>query len=139
MKNENLIRVAAAWCVLAGAGLACGQFAIPWSTIDNGGASVSNGAFRVRGTVGQPDAAAARANGQFSNTGGYWAPPPPSCVGDLNTDGVVNTGDLTMFLGRFGNAAAPGSPEAIADFNADGIVNTADLTVFLGRFGSFCF
>lgn len=139
MKSETLIRVAAAMCVLAGAALAHGQFEIPWSTIDNGGGSVSNGAFRVRGTVGQFDAAAPRANGQFSNTGGYWAAPPPTCVGDLNADGAVNTADLTIFLGRFGNAATPGSPEAAADFNADGTVNTADLTVFLGRFGSFCF
>ncbi len=59
-------------------------------------------------------------------------------VSDLNFDGVVNTADLTTFLGRFGLAAPLGSEAARADVNADGVVNTADLTFFLGRFGSAC-
>jgi hypothetical protein len=59
-------------------------------------------------------------------------------VSDLNFDGLVNTVDLTTFLGRFGQPAPLGSEPARADFNADGVVNTADLTFFLGRFGSAC-
>lgn len=59
-------------------------------------------------------------------------------VADLNFDGLVNTADLTTFLGRFGLTAPLGSEAARADFNADGTVNTADLTFFLGRFGSAC-
>jgi hypothetical protein len=59
---------------------------------------------------------------------------PPSCPGDLNGDGAVNTIDLTGFLGRFGTGGT-GNP---ADLNGDGSVNTADLVIFLGRFGSAC-
>jgi hypothetical protein len=61
--------------------------------------------------------------------------PPPACVGDLNGDSLVNTADLTAFLGRFGLSGPPGSP---GDFNSDGSVDTADLVTFLGRFGVTC-
>lgn len=60
---------------------------------------------------------------------------PPVCAGDLNNDGFVNVQDLTIFLGRFGNAGLPG---ATGDLNNDGAVNVADLTIFLGDFGLPC-
>ncbi|MFM9958762.1 MAG: GC-type dockerin domain-anchored protein [Phycisphaerales bacterium] len=81
----------------------------------------------------------------LTNSGGTIANPtnvvriPPPCGGaDFNGDGVVNTPDLTFFLGRFGQVATPGSLAERADFNADGVVTTPDLTFFLGRFGSVC-
>ncbi|MFM9958609.1 MAG: GC-type dockerin domain-anchored protein [Phycisphaerales bacterium] len=61
--------------------------------------------------------------------------PPPVCVGDLNSDGVVNTADLVTFLGLFGQVVTPGAP---GDFNSDGQINTTDLVTFLGRFGVPC-
>lgn len=67
-----------------------------------------------------------------------FAPPPLACLADFNADGVVNTPDLTFFIGRFRQAATPGSPAERADFNNDGTVNTPDLTFFLGRFGQLC-
>lgn len=57
------------------------------------------------------------------------------CTGDLNADGVVNTADLTTFLGLFGQFVPVNSA---GDANGDGVVNTADLTAFLGRFGVGC-
>ncbi|MFM9956801.1 MAG: hypothetical protein ACKVZJ_01885 [Phycisphaerales bacterium] len=63
-------------------------------------------------------------------------PPPPSCKGDLNNDGLRNTADLTGFLGAFGSTVPPQNPNA--DFNNDGFVNTQDLTSFLGVFGVPC-
>ncbi len=65
--------------------------------------------------------------------GGGCAPPP--CTGDLNGDGVINTGDLTQLLVRFGQSVTPGST---GDLNSDGTVNTADLTLLLVRFGTSC-
>ncbi len=54
---------------------------------------------------------------------------------DLNGDGVVNTADLTRFLGSFGASLGPG---ARGDLNADGFINTIDLTIFLGQFSLGC-
>jgi YVTN family beta-propeller protein len=60
---------------------------------------------------------------------------PPACPGDMNGDRVVNTADLTAFLGIFGATVTPGVP---GDFDGNGSVNTADLTFFLGNFGGSC-
>ncbi len=57
------------------------------------------------------------------------------CPGDSNTDGVVNTADLTVLLGSFGQSVAPC---ADGDQNADGTVNTADLVALLAMFGQAC-
>jgi hypothetical protein len=54
---------------------------------------------------------------------------------DLNSDGFINTADLTTFLGRFGTTVSPLNP---ADLNSDGVLNTADLVGFLGAFGRPC-
>jgi len=59
----------------------------------------------------------------------------PPCVGDLNGDLVVNTLDLTAFLGAFGSTQPFGSN---GDLNSDGVVNTIDLTTFLAQFGANC-
>lgn len=56
---------------------------------------------------------------------------PPSCTADLSADGRVNTIDLTIFLGAFGQSGAGLS----GDYNNDGSVNTADLVVLLAQFG----
>lgn len=115
------------------------QFTIAWSTTDGGGARVAAGQYRLAGTVGQGDATAPRAapNGT-TVTGGFWAATPAACVGDFNSDGLINTLDLTRFLGAFGQTVTPGTPEATTDLNNDGVVNVSDLTIFLGRFGQFC-
>ncbi|MBN8646102.1 MAG: hypothetical protein J0L61_12780 [Planctomycetes bacterium] len=60
---------------------------------------------------------------------------PKRCFCDLNNDGVRNTADLAVFLGRFGQPASIGS---LGDINYDGVVNTGDLAIFLGRFGETC-
>ncbi|MBN8644542.1 MAG: dockerin type I repeat-containing protein [Planctomycetes bacterium] len=60
---------------------------------------------------------------------------PFACVGDLNNDGVVNTADLALFLGAFGQTVPAFTG---GDLNGDGVVNTVDLAQFLAAFGSNC-
>ena len=60
---------------------------------------------------------------------------PPSCPQDVNRDGIVNTIDLALLLGHFGQPAVAG---ADGDVNRDGVVNTFDLVSLLGAFGQVC-
>ncbi len=122
--------------ILLTASIASAEYSIPWRTMDSGGSRVSAGAFRLQGTLAQPDATITRiATDGTTLTGGFWAAPPPPCTGDLNADNTINTADLVIFLGRFSQSTTPGGT---ADFNADGTVNTADLVIFLARFGQQC-
>jgi len=63
---------------------------------------------------------------------GFRAPP---CPADLNADHAINTADLTILLGHFGQNVPPGTS---GDINTDGAVTTADLTALLGAFGTAC-
>ena len=58
-------------------------------------------------------------------------------LGDINYDGVVNTTDLLMLLGSWGDCPEPPEPPepCPADVNGDGTVNTADLLALLGTWG----
>lgn len=58
------------------------------------------------------------------------------CPADLDADGVVGTGDLTILLTEFG-ITCPCENECV-DFNFSGIVDLADLTLLLGSFGTDC-
>jgi len=58
-----------------------------------------------------------------------------ACAGDANGDGTVNTADLLLMLGNFGDIAAGWSG---GDFNGDGYIDTADLLLLLGAFGTTC-
>lgn len=55
------------------------------------------------------------------------------CIGDLNSDGMVNIYDLTNLLGDFGCIE-----NCSADLDFNGSVGTGDIAVFLSVFGSFC-
>ncbi|HMN95861.1 MAG TPA: hypothetical protein PKC43_10980 [Phycisphaerales bacterium] len=54
-------------------------------------------------------------------------PPPPSCAGDLDGDGVVDGADLGELLGAWGTEAG--------DLNGDGITDGADIGLLLGLWG----
>ena len=54
---------------------------------------------------------------------------------DLNLDGVVNAGDLSILLGAWGNYA-PCPPHNPADLNEDCVINSGDLAILLGAWGS---
>lgn len=53
-----------------------------------------------------------------------------SVMGDLNTDGVINSVDLSILLSKFG------TNELQYDLNFDGAVNGADIAFLLARFGN---
>lgn len=59
-------------------------------------------------------------------------PVAPFLKGDLNGDNTVNTADLVILLGNFGQI---GQRPSEGDTNGDGSVNTIDLTQLLGTFG----
>lgn len=50
-----------------------GTFAIPWWSVDNGGGDSSGPTFRVRGTIGQPDAGQLTGS-TYGIDGGFWGP-----------------------------------------------------------------
>lgn len=56
------------------------------------------------------------------------------CNGDFNNDGIVNTGDLLLFLGFLPCTSNCG----IYDLTGDDVVNTGDVLIFLGYYGNVC-
>lgn len=58
--------------------------------------------------------------------------PLPTCAGDANGDGSVDSTDLNVLLGNFGKTTP------VADFNRDGVVDSSDLNALLGSFGDAC-
>jgi hypothetical protein len=62
--------------------------------------------------------------------------PSAPCPGDLDGDGTIGLGDLTVLLSNFGTASGAGPEDG--DMNADGAVDLTDLTAFLSLFGSTC-
>ena len=58
--------------------------------------------------------------------------PPVDCVGDINGDGVVDSGDLGILIALW-NTEPTAVPEA--DLNGDGTVNSADIGLLIGRWG----
>ncbi|MGP1345769.1 MAG: hypothetical protein ACTS3F_03765 [Phycisphaerales bacterium] len=59
------------------------------------------------------------------------APITTGCDEDLNADGVVDSDDLAVLLGAFGNSDA-------GDINEDGSTDSDDLGMLLSAFGSAC-
>jgi len=56
------------------------------------------------------------------------------CVGDLNSDGVVNVSDLLILLGNWGTC--DDCSNCPADLNYDCTVNVSDLLILLGNWGT---
>lgn len=56
----------------------------------------------------------------------------PACEGDLDDNGVVNTEDLFILLGCWGEVTEGCE---CADFDNNGVINTEDLFVLLGNWG----
>jgi hypothetical protein len=50
------------------------QYSINWYKVADGGATSAGGAFSLSGTIGQHDAGGPLSGGNYSLTGGFWAP-----------------------------------------------------------------
>lgn len=59
--------------------------------------------------------------------------PGEGCIGDINSDGVVDVSDLLALLGAWGSC--PRSGDCLADLNDDGVVDVSDLLMLLGAWG----
>jgi hypothetical protein len=125
-------------------GLAGGGYDLSWNTIDGGGGKSTGGTFELEGTIGQPDAGGPLTGGTFSLTGGFWpgaAPIPNPCPADIAVphNGVVNTDDLILLIGSWGNCPMPCPPSCPADIVQGGgqcAVNTDDLILLIGSWGN---
>lgn len=58
----------------------------------------------------------------------------PPCIGDLNTDGSVNSFDFGLFASAFGGTCTG----CRADMNGDNAINSFDFGIFASAFGSPC-
>ena len=76
---RRLLLAAVVAVLLSGAGAAAaavnGGPTLNWYTVDGGGGASSGGAYRVDGTLGQPDAGALSGAG-YTLQGGFWSAAP---------------------------------------------------------------
>ena len=85
---------------------------------------------------GVPDIIAI-ADGRSNDDDGDGIPDECVCPADLFVDGVVNGGDLGVFLTYYGYCGAEtGNPSCIGDLNGDGDVRGADLGLLLAQWGT---
>jgi len=63
-------------------------------------------------------------------------PPPPACLADVNTDGVVDGSDFVAFINSFGVGDVTIDPKA--DVNLDLIIDGNDFVAFINAFGAGC-
>jgi hypothetical protein len=57
----------------------------------------------------------------------------PGCPGDLDGNGRVDGGDLSILLSDWGDC--DDQDECVADLNTDAVINGGDLSIILGFWG----
>jgi len=99
---------------------------LSWRTIDGGGGTSSGGAYILRGTIGQPDAAYS-AGGPYELLGGFW-PGGPLCFVDFESYAI---------FAEWWLETGPGMP---ADLYKDeyNIVDLYDLKLFVNEWLEYC-
>jgi hypothetical protein len=86
---------------------------------------------RVGVSQGVTDAVSNQLDGDNSGSaGGHFNLRFDVLVGDANSDGSVNGGDLTFFASAFNTSAGAQNYNSRADWNSDGSVNGGDLSFF---------
>ncbi len=133
MTRAAAIAVCFAAPVLAGP--SGGPYEIVWSTIDSGGGTSTGGAYTLRATIGQHDAAPPASGGTYDIAGGYW-PGVPFSLGcnpaDLDGNGTLNFDDIDAFVNGFL------AGDLIADLDGNGVLNFDDIDAFVNAFLAGC-
>ena len=82
----------------------------------------------LRWTMGTTDGSWQYCGWNIDDVEVWGVEPTPECPEDINGDGVVNTEDLLILLGNWGNSGD-------GDIDDNGVVNTADLLLLLAAWG----
>src|SRR5262249_25492861 len=134
MKRFRSFKLAA--CVaLAVSPAALGQYTIPWSTIDGGGAvSSTGGTYSLSGTIGQPDASSFASpimGGSYSLVGGFRPVAAPTCAlpGDIDLSSTRNGVDVQGFVNCL--LGINGTNCTCADISGNGTVGPEDVAGFV--------
>ncbi len=102
------------------------------SVISNGGFFFTGVNYHVDCTIGEP-AITRYLLAQNHYLQGFNQ--PRICFGDLNYDGVINTGDVLLFFVAYTCEGACGP----ADLTNDNQVDTSDLLILLSLYGTTCY
>ena len=122
--------IACAFAVIPFQGAAA-DHTMDWYTIDGGGGVSIGGGHVCVGTFGQPDAnEVTMAGSAFQLDGGFWLSGTPTCPGDVNGDGFVNSNDIISLLAMWGWCG--NCPQ---DLDGDGSVGANDLVILLASWG----
>ena len=120
------VALGAIFVVLGATFLVEAKYDLSSYTIDNGGAVSTGGAYIVRGTIGQPDAAYSQSD-QYELLGGFW-PGEPTCVVDFE--------DFARFAGYWLETGT-GLPADLYEDPGD-IVDEFDLNAFVDEWLCYC-
>jgi len=116
------------WSMITGGGIGLNsahpQTAIEWLIVNDDDGNLDNG------TPDYDEICQAFANH------GIECPQVTECPGDLDADGDVDLGDLSILLAHFGTPS--GAEPQDGDIDGDDDVDLADLSLLLANFGSTC-
>src|SRR2546430_1488715 len=94
MRITSMLRLLLCFLVTALCLRASAQsYSIDWYKIAGGGGTSTGATYQVTGTIGQPDAGATMAGGNYSVTGGFW-----SLISVVQTSGAP-----TLYVDHVGN------------------------------------
>ena len=128
--SKNICKAVLLICVLGFTLLvhaqSAGDYILDWSTIDGGGGTSSGGAYVVKGTIGQPNAAYS-AGGQYKLLAGFW-PGEPVCT--------VNFHHFARFA-QYWLETGVGLPADLYE-DSSNIVDYLDLDVFVYDWLYYC-
>jgi len=111
------------------------DYEITWfDTTSVGTGTLDDGGYSISATIEQFAPGPTGEMMEYEIRGGFWpgVGSTPSCLADLNEDGLLNFFDVSAFL------VAYTEKDSLADFNNDGLFNFFDVSVFLTAYQDGC-